>query len=265
MFFGAFLGPILAVLLFNLVMMVVVVTVLVRHMRNTMGRMKEQTKQKTTLRLLISITGIMSLFGLTWIFGALTISGASLPFQILFVIFNGFQGFFIFLFLCVFSTDARKLWKESLSSSYNKFSTLQRSHKGTDTSTISAGGTKRPKAAASTFALTSLSDRKSEQQILSFTSDHEVSKNLSDSEDETPMPGEDNLIIKGDGIILLCIANPEAIDSPEIQPGEVQRPVLQGGGSSTLGSSNEVNEVGVESSSGGADAEISDNPEEEVV
>ena len=262
MFFGAFLGPILAVLLFNLVMMIVVVTVLVRHMRNTMGRMKEQTKQKTSLRLLISITGIMSLFGLTWIFGALTISGASLPFQILFVVFNGFQGFFIFLFLCVFSTDARKLWKESLSSSYNKFSTLQRSHKGPGTSTISAGGTKTPKAAAGTFALTSLSDRKSEQPILSVTSDHEV---CSDSEDETSMLDGDNLIIKGDGIILLCIANPRATDSPEIQPGEVQRPVLQGGGSSTLGSSNEVNEVGVESSSGGADAEISDNPEEEVV
>ena len=208
MFFGAFLGPILAVLLFNLVMMIVVVTVLVRHMRNTMGRMKEQMKQKTALRLLISITGIMSLFGLTWIFGALTISGASLPLQILFVVFNGFQGFFIFLFLCVFSKDARKLWKESLSSIYNKFSTLQRSHKGAGTSTISTGGTKKTKAAAGTFALTSLSYRKSEQPILSVTSDHEVSKKPSDSEDETPMLGGDNLIIKGDDIVLLCIANP---------------------------------------------------------
>ena len=261
MFFGAFLGPILAVLLFNLVMMVVVVTVLVRHMRNTMGRMKEQTKQKTTLRLLISITGIMSLFGLTWIFGALTISGASLPFQILFVVFNGFQGFFIFLFLCVFSTDARKLWKESLSSSYNKFSTLQRSHQGAGTSTISRGGTKKPKSAAGTFALASLSDRKSEQRILSVASDREVSKNLSDSEDETPILGEDNLVIKSEGIILLCIANPQAIDSPEIQPGEVQSPVLEA-------SSKEGNEVGAKCSSEeivGADAEISDNSDEQAV
>ena len=251
MFFGAFLGPIRAILLFNLVMMIVVVTVLVRHMRNTMGRMKEQTKQKTALRLLISITGIMSLFGLTWIFGALSISGASLPFQILFVVLNGFQGFFIFLFLCVFSTDARKLWKESLSSSYNKFSTLQRSHKGPGTSTISAGGTKTPKAAAGTFALTPLSDWKSKQPTLTH---HEDSNNPSVSKDQMPMLGGGNLIIE----------NLQATDSPEIQPGEVQSPML-GGNSST---SKEMNEVGAECSSeeiGGADGKMSDDPEEQVV
>ena len=126
------MGPILAVLLFNLVMMVVVVTVLVRHMRNTMGRWKEQMKLKTAFRLLISITGIMSLFGLTWIFGALTISGASLPFQILFVVFNGFQGFFIFLFLCVSSKDARELCKESLSCGHYKSSKIHGKHQGTN-------------------------------------------------------------------------------------------------------------------------------------
>ena len=165
MFFGAFLGPILAVLLFNLVMMVVVVTVLVRHMRDTMGHQKEQMKLKTAFRLLISITGIMSLFGVTWIFGALTISGASLPFQILFVVFNGFQGFFIFLFLCVSSKDARELWKESLSCGCYKSSILQRSHQGTGASKILNGGTKKPKPATSAgmFALTTLSEQKSEQ------------------------------------------------------------------------------------------------------
>ena len=150
-FFGAFLGPILAVLLFNLVMMVVVVTVLVRHMRDTMGRRKEQMKPKTAFRLLISITGIMSLFGLTWIFGALTISGASLPFQILFVVSNGFQGFFIFLFLCVSSKDARELWKESLSCGRYKSLKIHGKHQGTGK--FSTGGTKRSKAAAGTHII----------------------------------------------------------------------------------------------------------------
>ena len=131
----------------------------------------------------------MSLFGLTWIFGALTISGASLPFQILFVVFNGFQGFFIFLFLCVFSTDARELWKESLSSGYNKFSTLHRSHQSNGK--FSTGGTKQPKAAAGTssFALTALSDRKSEPRILGVASDHGVSKNPSVSDAQMPVLG----------------------------------------------------------------------------
>ena len=62
----------------------------------------------------------MFLFGLTWLFGALTVTGfgdtrASSAFQVLFVILNAFQGFFIFLFFCVFSKDARDSWLELLS------------------------------------------------------------------------------------------------------------------------------------------------------
>ena len=71
--------------------------------------------RKTAGRLLISIVGVMSLFGLTWLFGAFTVVGATLVFQVLFAIFNSLQGFFIFLFYCVFSRDARELWKETLS------------------------------------------------------------------------------------------------------------------------------------------------------
>ena len=76
--------------------------------------------KKTAIRLVISIAGIMFLFGLTWLFGALTVTGfgsatASTAFQVLFVICNAFQGFFIFLFFCVFNKDARDLWLELLS------------------------------------------------------------------------------------------------------------------------------------------------------
>ena len=254
------MGPILAVLLFNLVIMVVVVTVLVRHTRNTMGRRKEQMKLKTAFRLLISITGIMALFGLTWIFGALTISGASLPFQVLFVVFNGFQGFFIFLFLCVFSKDARELWKESLSSGYNKFSTLQRSHQGTDLSKTSTGGTekRKPATSAGTFALTTLSEQKSEQPVLSVVSDDEDAS--ISSEYEVPMLGDGKLIIKSGGIILLCIENPQVTDSPEIQLREVQSPMVEGDSSN----SKDLSVVGTESSSRKADGEMSGNSEEEV-
>ena len=176
MFFGAFLGPILVVLLFNLVMMVAVVTVLVRHIKNTMDRTMEQMKWKTAFRLLISITGIMSLFGLTWIFGALTISGASFPFQILFVVLNGFQGFFIFLFLCVFNTDARELWKELLCSGRYRFSTIHRTPNSTGR--FATGSTKKRDIAAD-VVLTTLSDRKSQQPILSAAGDHEDSKGFS--------------------------------------------------------------------------------------
>ena len=273
MFFGAFLGPILAVLLFNVVIFVITVTVLVRHTRNTMGRMKEQMNHKTAVRLLISITGIIFLFGLTWVFGALTISDASLPFQILFVIFNGFQGFFIFLFFCVFSKDARELWIELLSCGRYKFSTSHPSSRGANK--YSTGGTRKPKSTGTgSYALTALSNQKSDPPTLSLVSDNEVSEAPYISE---PMPifgegtstfGRSNKV-KGRDVI--CIENSGATVSPEIQseeaqnlkeiwlvyehgevkPGKAQSPILGSGGAEN-GSEKIV----------GAYAERSDNPTE---
>ena len=59
----------------------------------------------------------MFLFGLTWLFAILTFSvnGLRETFQILFTVFNSFQGFFIFLFFCVFNKEAVESWKELLS------------------------------------------------------------------------------------------------------------------------------------------------------
>ena len=97
-----------------------VISVLIKHTQKTLGRTKEQMTKKTAIRLLISIASVMSLFGLTWLFGALTVTGfgnatASIAFQALFVICNAFQGFFIFLFFCVFNKDARESWLEVFS------------------------------------------------------------------------------------------------------------------------------------------------------
>ena len=69
------------------------------------------------LRLMFSIGGVMSLFGLTWLFAILTVSVPGLReiFQILFTIFNSFQGLFIFLFFCVLNKEARDSWRELFS------------------------------------------------------------------------------------------------------------------------------------------------------
>ena len=56
----------------------------------------------------------MALFGLTWLFGAFTVTGTSNVFQTLFAIFNSLQGFFIFLFFCVFGREGRELWLQVL-------------------------------------------------------------------------------------------------------------------------------------------------------
>lgn len=115
-FFVAFLGPIFAIILFNIVVYIVVIVILIKHTRGAMARKKESLNTKTLVRLMISIAGVMFLFGLSWLFGALTVTvqGLRLTFQILFTVFTSLQGFFIFLFFCVFSKEARELWKELL-------------------------------------------------------------------------------------------------------------------------------------------------------
>ena len=152
MFFGAFLAPIFTVLAFNAVIFVMVISVLVKHAKKSKTKVlsKDSADKKVTLRLLISITGVMFLFGLTWIFGALTISDASLVFQIFFVLFNAFQGFFIFLFFCVFSREARELWRETLSCGRYKSKLL---HTSQARFTPSTGATKKPKNTVSSNLL----------------------------------------------------------------------------------------------------------------
>lgn len=117
MFWAAFMGPIFAVLLLNCLLYVVVIGVLIKHARSTLARRKENINMKTTLRIMASIGSITCLFGLTWLFAALTLSMPQIhkTAQILFTIFNSFQGVFLFLFFCVLNLDARESWKELLS------------------------------------------------------------------------------------------------------------------------------------------------------
>ena len=112
MFFGAFLGPIFAILLFNTVIFVIIITVLIKHSKKKFDREVDQGKRKTTLRLMFSIVGVMSIFGLAWFFGALTVVRRSFAIQVLFAIFNSLQGFMIFLFFCVVNKESRDLWTE---------------------------------------------------------------------------------------------------------------------------------------------------------
>ena len=141
-FFAAFLAPILAIILFNFVIFFFVVAVLIRHKhRSNIGgvKTKKAKNRGSTIRLMISIIGIMSIFGLTWVFGALTVDKASLAFQIIFVILNSLQGFIIFLFFCVFGREGRELWIETLLCGRYKSSFL---HPSSATSTGNKGGRK---------------------------------------------------------------------------------------------------------------------------
>ena len=112
-FFGAFLGPIFAILLFNATIFVIITSVLIKHSQKRFSS-KDKAKRQRVARLMISIMGVMALFGLMWIFGALTIREASTVFQFVFAILNSLQGFFIFLFFCAFGKEGRELWLQVL-------------------------------------------------------------------------------------------------------------------------------------------------------
>ena len=152
MFFGAFLGPIFAVMLFNLVIFIWVIVILVKHTRGKIERSSEKMSTKTALRLLMSISGVMFLFGLTWLFAALTIGGVlGSIFQILFTVFVSFQGLYIFLFFVILNTEARESWRELLSCGRYKSELLHPSqYKNT-----SSAGTRAHKANTGTTAASS--------------------------------------------------------------------------------------------------------------
>ena len=142
-FWGAFLAPILAVMLFNVVLFVCIAVVLILHIRRRSKRKGESTDYKAIFRTSCSIFGLMCLFGLTWLFAILTFSASGLreTFQLLFTIFNSLQGAFIFIFICVLSPDAREGWKRlfcrKTHSRHSKLSQYSSSSKsGTLTSTL---------------------------------------------------------------------------------------------------------------------------------
>ena len=100
-------------MLFNATIFVIITTVIIKHRRKRFSN-KDKAKRQTVVKLMIGILGVMTLFGLMWVFGALTIREASIAFQFLFAIFNSLQGFFIFLFFCVLGKDTRELWLQVL-------------------------------------------------------------------------------------------------------------------------------------------------------
>ena len=155
-FWGAFLAPVLAVMVFNMVIFIWVIVILIRHTRATAARKSETVSKGTIVRLMISISGVMFLFGLTWLFAILTFSIPVLreAFQILFVVFNSFQGFFIFLFFCVFNKEALESWAELLSCGKYKSKLLHPSQ-AKFSSSAAAKKTKQTKTASTGFSSSS--------------------------------------------------------------------------------------------------------------
>ena len=132
-FFGAFLGPIILITLFNIVIFFyagfVITSLKLKQERKKKAAhqnkaQKGQISAKEVCKLLISVAGFTVLLGLLWIVMVFTVVGvatniyAAFAIQLLFVLFNSFQGFFLFLFFVLISCDAREAWKELILAHY---------------------------------------------------------------------------------------------------------------------------------------------------
>ncbi|KAI8494080.1 hypothetical protein Bbelb_284270 [Branchiostoma belcheri] len=77
-----------------------------------LGTKREDVDSQWILGQLRRAFSIMSLFGLTWVFGFFVVSGGQPAFAYLFCIFNTLQGLFVFIFHCVLREDMRKWLKK---------------------------------------------------------------------------------------------------------------------------------------------------------
>ena len=117
---GVFLVPIVAVLFFNLAMSAAAIRIIFKQNIKKYIQGGEKNIKNLVFKSIISITWLIILFGLGWIFGVLTIQEASTAFKYLFVIFNGFQGLYFFVFTCLLQKEARHFWVKILTCGLNK-------------------------------------------------------------------------------------------------------------------------------------------------
>ena len=149
-FFGAFLGPIILIMIFNVCIFISSSYVVIKLKINQQKRnqplsnnKKVPMSSKDACKLLALLAGFMFLLGLSWVILMFTIIGAdtniyaAFAVQWLFVFFNSLQGFFLFVFFVVLNRDARKLWlvffRSCCKKSLLKFKTLSSTEKTTST------------------------------------------------------------------------------------------------------------------------------------
>ena len=117
-FLAAFLLPVFIILIFNVIIYVIIIRVLILHTIRKNQRMnKSPLTTSDAMRMILSYSGILILFGLTWlsaVFTFITEPSTSFIVQFFFAFFNAFQGFFIFFFFVILSSDARDAWKSLL-------------------------------------------------------------------------------------------------------------------------------------------------------
>ncbi|XP_071954820.1 adhesion G-protein coupled receptor G7-like [Antedon mediterranea] len=112
---GLYFGLLLIIgiiLLFNLIVYALVMKELLFSRIQPAVQKTEHSKTNRTIKRLQNAFAVSVLLGLTWLFGFISMnSTASVVFEVLFCIFNSFQGLIIFIFFCLRNQEVRKTWK----------------------------------------------------------------------------------------------------------------------------------------------------------
>lgn len=105
----SFFGPVAVCVFGNSVIYFLILSSLLRS-----GNKLTSTRRTTAIEQARRGGAISVILGLTWMSGVLAIGNAKLYFQYLFCIVNSLQGFMIFLFYCVFSTEVREVFRKKI-------------------------------------------------------------------------------------------------------------------------------------------------------
>ncbi|KAL1114882.1 hypothetical protein AAG570_007706 [Ranatra chinensis] len=114
-FIFSFVGPVIAVILANLVFLSMAIYVMCRHANASVAmKSKEHSRLASARAWLRGAIVLVFLLGLTWTFGLLYLNEESVIMAYIFTFLNSLQGLFIFVFHCVQNDKVQKEYRKIL-------------------------------------------------------------------------------------------------------------------------------------------------------
>ncbi|KAG8235883.1 hypothetical protein J437_LFUL010113 [Ladona fulva] len=112
-FIFSFVGPVIAVILANLVFLSMAIYMMCRHANASVSiKSKEHSRLASARAWLRGAIVLVFLLGLTWTFGLLYLNEESIIMAYIFTVLNSLQGLFIFVFHCVQNEKVRKEYRK---------------------------------------------------------------------------------------------------------------------------------------------------------
>ncbi|XP_071081769.1 uncharacterized protein [Haliotis cracherodii] len=106
-YYVSLVGPGCLIVLVNTIVFIMVARVILKP---RFQQQQREDKEHVTPAQVRGAFTVMILLGVTWVFGPIAVNEARVVFNYLFCILNSLQGFFIFVFRCLYNPEARLAW-----------------------------------------------------------------------------------------------------------------------------------------------------------